>query len=293
MNSRQVYPSKILLTGEYTVLLGFPAMAIPYNRRYASWVESADETDTAIKQFYDFCLGHPELKNEFHFKDWKTFSDQGGMLQSTIPYGYGLGSSGSFCAAILDRFGKIKTDDIYLVHHVLKTMESCFHGKSSGLDPLVIYYEKVLQFSNNELFFPDINPENLLSRFTIQLVDSKHPRNTQAMVKIFTSLIADSNYHFVLQNEVATLNNLLIQNILDNHKPEFDKNWNKLSQLSLTIFTKMIPGPVRSFWQEGIHTGAYYTKLCGAGGGGLFLVNVQNENLFLEKIQEHGLQLFQ
>ena len=41
------YPSKILLTGEYTVLLGHPAIAIPWNGRYAEWNATGGQREYA------------------------------------------------------------------------------------------------------------------------------------------------------------------------------------------------------------------------------------------------------
>ena len=67
--------------------------------------------------------------------------DSGWTLRGNIPTGYGIGSSGAVCAAILDKY-QYESADIETSHNQLIQMESYFHGKSSGLDPLVSFYDK-------------------------------------------------------------------------------------------------------------------------------------------------------
>ena len=68
-------------------------------------------------------------------------------FDSSIPQGYGVGSSGALVAAIYDKYA---TDKITVLENltrekllklkiIFSKMESFFHGKSSGLDPLNSY----------------------------------------------------------------------------------------------------------------------------------------------------------
>jgi mevalonate kinase len=40
----------------------------------------------------------------------------------------------------------------------------------------------------------------------------------------------------------------------------------------LDILYPFIPSKVKKIWQEGLDTKSFYMKLCGAGGGGFFLI---------------------
>jgi len=142
------YPSKILLTGEYTVLLGYPAIAIPWPGRYAQWKDQGSEVDNTLINFYHFINDSPRLKEYLSLNELNQYLSSGGHLESTIPFGYGLGSSGSFCAAVLDRFGiadvaVVEADSVKkhreIVFNLLKEMENFFHEQSSDLEPMVSY----------------------------------------------------------------------------------------------------------------------------------------------------------
>src|SRR5690606_5222108 len=71
----------------------------------------------------------------------------GMYFDSSIPQGYGIGSSGALVAAIYDRYAQDKItvlenltrDKLLRLKEIFGKMESFFHGKSSGLDPLNSY----------------------------------------------------------------------------------------------------------------------------------------------------------
>src|SRR6218665_1810959 len=101
------YAAKVLLLGEYTILSGSKALALPYNELNGRW--SFEQNDTQECE-----LSHKSLK-EFVDKSKSTSIDRDSMrvelekglwFDSSIPHGFGLGSSGAVIAAIYDRFGK-------------------------------------------------------------------------------------------------------------------------------------------------------------------------------------------
>jgi mevalonate kinase len=47
----------------------------------------------------------------------------------------------------------------------------------------------------------------------------------------------------------------------------------------------MIPDSIRPVWEQGLKSGAYTLKLCGAGGGG-FLLGIAQNTATLEKLNE-------
>ena len=68
-------------------------------------------------------------------------------FDSSIPQGYGVGSSGALVASIYDQYAADKItilenltrDKLLNLKAIFSLMESFFHGKSSGLDPLNSY----------------------------------------------------------------------------------------------------------------------------------------------------------
>ena len=68
-------------------------------------------------------------------------------FDSSIPQGYGVGSSGAIVAAFYDKYAQNKItvlenltrEKLLKLKTIFSEMESYFHGKSSGLDPLNSY----------------------------------------------------------------------------------------------------------------------------------------------------------
>lgn len=293
MYSKRIYPSKILLTGEYSVLLGSPALAIPWTGRYAEWIDSGTQVNRPLLDFFHYIQNHPTLKTCFLLDSFDAYIKQGAYLKSTIPYGYGLGSSGSFCAAIFHRFSNVEDQDTHLVHHLLKLMESHFHGESSGLDPMVCYYNSAVKICNGIILFPEIASDEVFIKHNLKLIDTKLSRNTQGLVSHFKESIEHKTYLSKINEEIIPTNNLIMDSLLNNNTPDFVYNWKKLSISSIDVFNQMIPGSFIDFWKNGIETDTYYCKLCGAGGGGLFLVMVLDELAFTSSLSIHALELFQ
>ena len=73
--------------------------------------------------------------------------EKGLYFDSSIPQGYGVGSSGALVAAIYDKYASDKItvlenltrEKLLKLKTIFSRMESFFHGKSSGLDPLNSY----------------------------------------------------------------------------------------------------------------------------------------------------------
>ncbi len=159
------YSAKLLLFGEYSILLGSRALSIPYPRFSGRLVPPHGTplagkellSNKELKKFLSFLKEKPD-----HFSlmmDLNAFEEEverGLFFDSDIPVGYGIGSSGAICAAVYERFGTHQIpggmDGGEAMAHVKKrlgTMESFFHGKSSGFDPLVIYYNRPLTIAGD------------------------------------------------------------------------------------------------------------------------------------------------
>ena len=129
-----MYPAKIILFGEHTVLQGGRALAVPYPTFGVRW-EQGDEPDKRLLALLEYLQEHFD-SDDFNFPELSRALQNGWQLIGNVPGGYGLGSSGTVCAAIYDRFGRGKMP-LSEVKAFLARMEGFYHGQSSGTDPLI------------------------------------------------------------------------------------------------------------------------------------------------------------
>ena len=199
---------------------------------------------------------------------------------STIPIGYGLGSSGALTAAIYDHFCKHKVDlDFVETQERMGLMESFFHGQSSGFDPLISYYQKPLKkaakvsvLESLELNFP----------YYIYLLDSKKPRQGRVMIQAFLEKYQsdkDAIQPLINENEKA------IESLITGDTVAVFAAVEKISALQFELMEFMILPELKEAWQQGIQQRDCFIKICGAGGGGYYLVFSKNKKEQLENFQ--------
>ena len=99
-------------------------------------------------------------------KRWAKEAENTLTIDSNIPIGYGLGSSGAVTACIYERYA-VKTTKQETTRTRLAQMESFFHGKSSGIDPWVSYSQQSWLFQGNALHAAD---EDRIRTFTEECV---------------------------------------------------------------------------------------------------------------------------
>ncbi len=268
----QLFSSKILLIGEYSILIGGDALSIPNPDYYGLW-DCANKTDERLMNFAESISKSDFLNKIIDLNQFISEVSQGLFFRSNIPEGYGLGSSGALTAAVLRRYQKVIIQDktILEVKNILAEIESFFHGKSSGLDPLVSYFQKPILKTGNEIII--LNDEFKLSDldYRIELIDSGKIRDTLALVSLFRHKIEDSVFKTGFMNNLMHTNTQAIQHLMNKETSEFIASWKKISIYSLDYFKEMIPEDIRVDWELGLSTEKYFYKLCGAGGGGFFL----------------------
>src|SRR4051812_43007450 len=112
-----LFYSKILLFGEYGIIEDSKGLSIPYNF-YKGALKVSEKPDAeAIKSnaslsrfvFYleNLQIEHPELVT-FDLETLHKDVASGMYFDSSIPQGYGVGSSGALVAAIYDKYAKNK-----------------------------------------------------------------------------------------------------------------------------------------------------------------------------------------
>lgn len=272
MQTPSLFYSKLLLFGEYTVILGGTALAIP-NRLYYGYFQQNSNIARPVEKNLDAWLQYIK-SNAFNSIDIVKLENDiahGWVFESNIPIGYGLGSSGALVAATYDRY-KIYTthEDLHKTKENLSALESFFHHKSSGLDPIVSYYNAPVLFKGNQLQI--LNNTALLDNlnYTIFLIDTQMSRQTSTLVKKFNENYTSSFDFKKSINSLLEINEQLIQCLLN--KNELD--WSLFKILSNTQLEQMkdfIPKTIVSFWRKGLDSDQYLLKLCGAGGGGMLI----------------------
>ena len=191
-------------------------------------------------------------------------------FDSSIPQGYGVGSSGALVAAFYDRYAldKISPQDdlspekLARLKSIFAAMESYFHGQSSGLDPLNSYLSlPLLIHSKNKIEPTGIPKQNPRGKGAVFLIDTGSSGATAPMVSLFMENMKEEGFRKMMRED-------------------FPKR--------LTAAGKFFKGNLKSLWKHEIavgfgiailnpwsaqfhgsgkrtETNAYYLKLCGSG----------------------------
>ena len=284
MNSSSFF-AKILLFGEYGIIKNSKGISIPFNLYSGSLDidkslnEKIESSNEQIKSFYDYL----KLKfdnDEFNFKTFKSDIDDGLYFKSSIPIGYGVGSSGALVAAVYDKYSlkkikikkKIDTEKIIFLKNIFSKMESFFHGESSGLDPVSSYLSSPLLIkSKKEIETISIPKQIKNGNQGFFLVDTRESSNTRILVDKFLESMKDNEFEKLFKNEFVEFSNSCIDDFLDSNFNSLQKNIKKLSKFTYYNFKAMIPEQFDSIWSKGLKTDDYFLKLCGSGGGGFIL----------------------
>ncbi len=301
---KQFY-AKIMLFGEYSLLHGSRALTIPFRRHGARLVFPfpgmndkqqmvALRSSEQLHAFRDFLKQDDASPPIYQLMDLDRFEEelaQGIFLQSNIPSGYGLGSSGALVAALYDRYAKPRTmpgewqppRELAWLQALFSRMESYFHGSSSGIDPLSIYAgQPLLIKGKHDLSRTQLGEGTTSASGGFFLVNTHIPRKTSDLVAIFRQKLADAGFRRRFMHEYMACNDACIEAVANtSHTPEetgllFGAKMHELSSLQWVLFREMIPEIFRPMWQEGLSSGDYLMKLCGAGGGGFLLGYAEN-----------------
>lgn len=308
MNKSPLYYAKILLFGEYGIIKDSMGLSIPYNYYQGAFKKSSQlegkskKSNESLEQFLSH-LKEMEQDGESVVRlDLQAFEADilnGAYFDSSIPEGYGVGSSGALCAAIYDKYAidridpedNITKDSILKLKTIFGQMESYFHGKSSGLDPLICYMKlPILIKSRDEVGTVSI-PESGMGDAAIFLLNSGQPGETQPMVRIFMEKMKSEGFRKVMKDQFAKYNDACIKAFLKGDNQPLFNNLKKLSHLVLENFSPMIPNSLHDSWKKGIETNDYYLKLCGSGGGGFVLGFTRDYDKASQMLKDHSPEL--
>ena len=281
-----LFYSKILLFGEYGIIEDSKGLSIPFNffkggLRIGDMSELIEkESNLNLKKFRDYLLKIEISTVEFDFEKLNLDLDKGMFFDSSIPQGYGVGSSGALVAAFYDRYAinkitvleNLTKSKILVLKNIFSTMESFFHGKSSGLDPLNSYLSlPILIHSKNEVETTGIPSQESKGKGAVFLLDSGKSSDTAPMVDLFFKSMKNKNYNKMIQEEFIKTTDSCVEDFLNGNFNSLFKNIKVLSKVVLKNFKPMIPENFHNIWAKGIESDEYFLKLCGSGGGGYIL----------------------
>jgi len=284
-----LFYSKILLFGEYGIIKDSKGLSIPYN--FYNGALKVDEnpsqeaiiSNASLRKFVTYL---EQLQNEqselvtFNLDVLKADVERGMYFDSSIPQGYGVGSSGALVAAIYDKYANNKItvlenltrEKLLQLKTIFSQMESFFHGKSSGLDPLNSYLSiPILINSKDNIEAAGIPSQSTTGKGAVFLLDSGIVGETAPMVNIFMENLKEEGFRKMLKTQFVKYTDACVENFLGGDMKSLFANTKQLSKVVLNNFKPMIPEAFHGIWQNGIDTNDYYLKLCGSGGGGYIL----------------------
>lgn len=276
-----LFYAKILLFGEYGIIEDSKGLTIPYNSYKGSLkFDKGSQAKISNESIRKFALYLSEnLHDQFDFERLNADIKKGMHFDSSIPQGYGVGSSGALVAAIYERYAlqKIETSTqiskeiISELKEIFSKMESFFHGTSSGIDPLICYLNLPLLINSKTDISTIGLPAQKEGKGAIFLVNSGSPGETAPMVQIFFEKLKQEGFRKTLKEEFIKYNNACIDAFVKGDVNPLFANLKSLSTWAFLHFKPMIPQRLVDAWQYGIQTNSYYLKLCGSGGGGYIL----------------------
>jgi mevalonate kinase len=286
------FTSKLLLFGEYGLLYGADALAIPFPKFGGALKIEADKNDkiiqdsqSEIQQFYS-TFEAANLNDRLHFplklKLLQNDLQRGLYFDSDIPVQYGLGSSGALCAALFKNYSSFQKNENELENELLQQLkqdfsllESSFHGRSSGIDPLVSFINRPVLFSPGKIELPEIKPRE--NDFSVFLIDTKMKSSTAPLVSLFNKKMENPQFKKRFKNNFLPANNKAIRAFLKGNKQELFLQLKQISAFQSEHFSEMIPESFKNFFKNSTHNNTA-VKLLGSGGGGFLLAFAENEN---------------
>ncbi len=288
----KAFNSKILLFGEYTLMKGSMALSIPFEKYTGQLLFDQASTDSQSKHYsVTYLLDYLKYLEQFGFgeqinlSDFKNDIEHGLIFETNIPISYGLGSSGAIVASIYNAYAFKKLDKPIELKEVFSKMESYYHGKSSGLDPLVSYLNSaVLIGKDGKLTTVKLPVGTGKSNSGIFLLDTKSVGETQPLVSWFLSKYEEEDFKSDVSGNLIPANNSCITNYLSGDFNSLIQGVKTISKFTFDNFKPMIPKSVEDVWKEGLETDSFYLKLCGSGGGGMMLGFTRDLEKTLKKL---------
>ena len=301
-----LFYSKILLFGEYGIIKDSKGLSIPYNfykgalKIDENLSEEATDSNTCLRKFVNYLEALDDELVTFDVAALKSDLEKGMYFDSSIPQGYGVGSSGALVASIYDKYAydkitvleNLTRDKLLKLKEIFGEMESFFHGKSSGLDPLNSYLSIPILINSKDNIEPTGFPsQNEVGTGAVFLLDSGIMGETAPMVNIFMENMKQEGFRNMLKDQFIKHTDSCVEDFLKGDVKSLFGNLKSLSKVVFNNFKPMIPQQFHSLWKQGIDTNDYYLKLCGSGGGGYILGFTQNIEKTKQTLKDYKLEV--
>lgn len=292
-NRSGIFYAKILLFGEYSILCDSMGLTIPYAHFSGelSFIRDDKYTD------YDFAVSSNRLLREYASYIRK-LKDENALLcdfnidafeedinhslyfESTIPQGYGIGSSGALVAALYEKYvtgripgtRRLPKSEILKLKNIFSQLESYFHGTSSGMDPLNCYIKHPLLIHNKkDICMVGIPRNKHDEKGAIFLINTGNPGKTGPLVNLFLDNCKVDDFMSRVREQMIPLNDACIKSLIKGETRKFFSSLKELSGFLYDNLAPMIPETFKKIWRNGLESQSYYLKLCGSGGGGFLL----------------------
>jgi len=299
-----LFYSKILLFGEYGIIEDSKGLSIPYNF-FKGALKLPDSPSEKSKQsnliLIDFCSHLKQIGDlDLDLILFEKHINEGLYFDSSIPKGYGVGSSGALVAAVYDKYSNNKItvlenltrEKLLKLKIIFSKMESFFHGKSSGLDPLNSYLSiPILIKSKDDINVTGIPSQKSKGTGAVFLLDSGKTGSTAPMVSIFMEKMKSEGFRKMISSQFIKHTNICVDSFLSGDINKLLQNTKKLSRIVFENFKPMIPDEFHHLWKKGIDSGSYFLKLCGSGGGGYILGFAPDIEQAKKDLKDHSLEV--
>ena len=269
------YYGKVILFGEYSMIFGSPALLMPLYTGESHWDyiwrnhgKKNYSSNRSLHAFANYLESDKYFTENIDVEKFRAELKKGMFLDSCIPSGYGVGSSGALTAAVYDRFKTKEIDDLMALKKFLGDMENCFHGSSSGLDPLQCYLGKPFILSEDKkikILDKDFMPKDI----HIFLVDSNIKSETKTLVNYFKQQRENERYLKAFNELYYPFVGRCIDSLVSGDVEKFFDDLSHLSYYQTVMMRPMITDNMLPLFS--LKRKDFQIKICGSGGGGFFL----------------------
>ena len=272
---RERYYSKVILFGEYSMIFDATALMIPLTKFSAQWrfashldASGGAASNASIKRFADYLSTLDGVNDIFDLQRLNHDLRYNLFLDSNVPSGYGLGSSGTLVAAVYDGYVKQKTNDLLQLKTLFGKMESYFHGSSSGIDPLQCYLGKPFKITPEGVQL--LSDDFLKNDIHICLIDTKIKSNTKPLVDHFKQQRKNVEFLSSFQSEYVPCVTSCIDSMIQTDTNLFFNSLKQLTKSQTEFLRPMITDNTMDLFTSDFDFN-FGVKISGSGGGGYVL----------------------